>query len=118
MLRNILIGCGYLILHFIIQTLYQYDRLCPKQQWNPNSMTDPEDDGMCPKQIWNSNSTTDTEDETNPCRIWAFRLFERWSELMKDMAKVITFLVGFYVSTNVRRWWEQVSHWLDWSGQL
>ena len=37
---------------------------------------------------------------------------------MKDMAKVITFLVGFYVSTNVRRWWEQVDDLMGWSWQL
>ena len=29
---------------------------------------------------------------------------------MKDMSKIITFLVGFYVSTIVKRWWEQVRH--------
>ena len=27
---------------------------------------------------------------------------------MKNMLKVITFLVGFYVSTLTARWWEQV----------
>ena len=43
------------------------------------------------------------------CKIWACRWFNRWNVLMKDMAKVITFLVGFYVSTNVRRWWDQVT---------
>merc|ERR1712223_83401 len=77
-LRNFLIGCGYLTLHFLIQTLYQYDLLCPNQ----------------------------LEDEQ--CRCWAQNWFKRWNVLMKDMAKVITFLVGFYVSTNVRRWWEQI----------
>ena len=29
---------------------------------------------------------------------------------MKDMSKVITFLVGFYVSTIVKRWWEQIRY--------
>ena len=29
---------------------------------------------------------------------------------MKDMSKIITFLVGFYVSTIVKRWWEQIRY--------
>ena len=73
----------YLLVHFIIQTLYQYDRLCPHL---PDCHND------C----------------SQFCREWATHWFERWNGLMKEMRKVITFLVGFYVATNVRRWWEQV----------
>jgi len=42
------------------------------------------------------------------CQRWAVRWFDWWNKKMKDMLKVITFLVGFYVSTIATRWWEQI----------
>ena len=81
----------YLILHFIIQTLYQYDLMCPNLDCDLTTNT----------------NTTSCE---KVCRDWALHWFERWNGLMKEMRKIITFLVGFYVATNVRRWWDQVGY--------
>lgn len=83
-LRNAMIVSLYLVFHFVIQSLYQYDRMCPKHLWN------------------------DDKDDRETCKIWAKTWFKRWNELMNGMARVITFLVGFYVATNMRRWWEQI----------
>ena len=87
----------YLLLHFIIQTLYQHDLLCPY-------LTDCHTATAMP----DCHNATAMPDYGQFCRDWASHWFQRWNGLMKEMRKVITFLVGFYVATNVRRWWEQV----------
>ena len=75
----------YLVFHLMIQTIYQFDRLCPYHLWN------------------------DKGQNRELCRTWAKSWFDRWFELMNIMSRVITFLLGFFVATNTRRWWEQVT---------
>merc|ERR1719192_1089600 len=66
----------------------------------------------CPPKYW-QNTTADTltnDLNRRKCRTLASLWFLRWGLLIKDMSKVITFLVGFYVSPIVRRWWEQIKY--------
>ena len=105
MVRNLLILIVYLSLHILIQNLYQRDNFCPIH--SPTQL----------KGNFSSPNMNDTNFANNPqprtvrqqnCQKWAYRWFKWWNQKMKDMLKVITFLVGFYVSTMTGRWWEQV----------
>lgn len=90
-LRNVMIVIVYLACHFVIQSLYQNDMLC--------SYT-----------LWKNTNTGNTTYDPKPCREWAKEWFTNWKDIAKNMLKVITFLVGFFVSTNIRRWWDQIKY--------
>merc|ERR1712110_62967 len=106
MIRNCLIMIIYLALHVVIQQTYQHDHFCPdviKAVIGGNKNGD------------NShNSTTNNfaplkrTERAIQCQEWASEWFGWWNKKMKNMLKVITFLVGFYVSTLTARWWEQI----------
>ena len=74
----------------------------PKNPVQPNNKN-----SVQPNNSSQANTKVRTEREKT-CKVWAFRWFQYWNQKMKDMLKVITFLVGFYVSTMTSRWWEQV----------
>ena len=59
MLRNVLIVCLYLVLHFMIQTMYQYDLMCPHKcpAENSSSPIGNQNDLMCPHKCQTENST-------------------------------------------------------------
>ena len=44
----------------------------------------------------------------NVCKLWAQTVFLEFNAYMMVTNRVITFLVGFYVSTIVKRWFDQV----------
>ena len=44
----------------------------------------------------------------NVCKLWAQVVFMEFNAYMMVTNRVITFLVGFYVSTIVKRWFDQV----------
>ena len=74
---------------------------------NKNSVQPNNKNSVQPNNSSQANTKVRTEREKT-CKVWAFRWFQYWNQKMKDMLKVITFLVGFYVSTMTSRWWEQV----------
>ena len=74
----------------------------PKNPVQPNNKN-----SVQPNNSSQANTKVRTEREKT-CKVWAFRWFQYWNQKMKDMLKVITFLVGFYVSTIVKRWFDQV----------
>ena len=44
----------------------------------------------------------------NVCKLFAQQMFMEFNAYMMVTNRVITFLVGFYVSTIVKRWFDQV----------
>ena len=49
-----------------------------------------------------NSSTPDT------CTKRVMSYFAKWDENEKIMTRIITFLLGFYVSAIAKRWWDQV----------
>jgi len=89
----------FLVLYYIGQILYQSDALCIKSlKVFKNKTITPANSNHIP-----------SDKETDQCQIIAKDYFDRWAIQEKTMSRLITFLIGFYVSSNVRRWWEQVS---------
>eukprot|EP00091_Calanus_sinicus_P007253 TRINITY_DN18216_c0_g1_i1.p1 TRINITY_DN18216_c0_g1~~TRINITY_DN18216_c0_g1_i1.p1 ORF type:complete len:115 (-),score=1.90 TRINITY_DN18216_c0_g1_i1:60-404(-) len=43
------------------------------------------------------------------CKVRAKAYFKHWDRNAATLTKIITFLLGFYVTTIARRWWDQVS---------
>ena len=105
LVRNVLILLIYLVIHLTIQGLFQGDKMCPPKLWRSSNAP--------LANLTSSSATPDQKIELGnikKCRKFASVWFTRWGLLMKDMSKIITFLVGFYVSTIVKRWWEQVRY--------
>ena len=54
------------------------------------------------------NATSTKALNINVCKLWAQTVFMEFNAYMMVTNRVITFLVGFYVSTIVKRWFDQV----------
>jgi len=76
----------FLVLYYIIQIAYQFDLFCPNG-----------------KRI-----ETHLANQSDACTIRTQAYINHWDLYEKDFTKLITFLLGFYVSTIAKRWWDQV----------
>ena len=67
---------------------------------------------VCLKQCFDLepdiNQTSTKALNINVCKLWAQTVFMEFNAYMMVTNRVITFLVGFYVSTIVKRWFDQV----------
>ena len=81
----------FLIGYYTIQVLYQLDmpQLCPNFA----------------KQMGESKSS---KEAAKACRKQTESSFKRWNENSSLFLKLFTFLIGFYVSNIVSRWWAKV----------
>jgi len=102
MLRNCLILIIYLSLHIFIQSYYQYDNFCPEKikGYGPETTTT--------KPLKNQKDPASRTLKAIQCQEWGSEWFGWWNIKMKDMLRVITFIVGFYVKVLTSRWWEQI----------
>jgi hypothetical protein len=76
---------AYVILHNLVQVAYQKDWFCSNEERFNETITPHE-----------------------RCIVRAKAYFEHWDANAKTLTSIITFLLGFYVTTIARRWWEQV----------
>lgn len=100
LVRNFLFILTYLYFHFSVQLLYQFDWFCLPQQRNGNftfAEFEPDINGTNTKAL-----------NINVCKLWAQTVFMEFNAYMMVTNRVITFLVGFYVSTIVKRWFDQI----------
>ena len=75
----------YVFFHNLVQVGYQSDWFCSEENGLTLNMTAHE---RCIKRVQ--------------------RYFAHWDSNEATMTQILTFLLGFYVSTIARRWWEQV----------
>ena len=47
-------------------------------------------------------------EEASSCQSEMVKIFAHWEEFETTMSRVVTFLMGFYVSMIAKRWWDQV----------
>ena len=107
MIRNFLLLILSLACHIVIQQMYQKDNFCLTVKAPPKNITNTNANKTETNFARATHRVKRTEKDKH-CKDWAYKWFKSWNKKMKDMLKVITFLVGFYVSTMTSRWWEQV----------
>ena len=92
----------FLVLYYTIQILYQLDLFCV--------MDDHDDDGSDEIDSGEDDLLRETSNSTSReiCRNRAKLYFTHWDDHEQTMTRLITFLLGFYVSMIGKRWWEQV----------
>jgi hypothetical protein len=93
----------FLLLYYIIQICYQLDMFCgldDDDDDDDHKVDDGEDDVL--KE--NSNESN----SRSVCRNRVKLYFSFWDEHERTMTRIITFLLGFYVSMIGKRWWDQV----------
>jgi len=82
----------FVVLYYIIQVAYQFDLLCRTSE----------------RKVRES-STQMNSSAPDTCTKRVMSYFAKWDENEKIMTRIITFLLGFYVSAIAKRWWDQVS---------
>jgi len=83
---------AYVFLHTLVQLAYQKNWFCSNEE-RPNE----------------KNEKNETITPHKRCIARATAYFVHWDENARTLTSLITFLLGFYVTTIARRWWEQVS---------
>ena len=71
----------FILIYYIIQTGYQFDIYC----------------SFVPEEYEQS------------CDAWITSKVNHWEDFQVLLTRIVTFLMGFYVSMIARRWWDQVT---------
>ena len=91
----------FIVLFYTIQCLFQFDVVCTVFYDN-----DVDDDDYDDYDDIKANDPS--EPQLKKCRERLVNYFNSWDEHEQTMTRIITFLLGFYVSMIGRRWWDQV----------
>eukprot|EP00092_Neocalanus_flemingeri_P011927 GFUD01012859.1.p1 GENE.GFUD01012859.1~~GFUD01012859.1.p1 ORF type:complete len:435 (-),score=93.53 GFUD01012859.1:908-2068(-) len=88
----------FCFLYYIVQIGYQLDLLCTTLEKNQTTSSKPP-----------TTTTATLEHEHDVCVKRTKDYFKNWAAHFSTMTRLLTFLLGFYVSTICKRWWDQVS---------
>ena len=113
--RRILgIPLGFLVVYYIGQINYQFDDpmhiMCPSAKFLPPTPTAAT---AAPSTTGAASRGVESEAQKNAsesCRKFAKRILEDNNANYATITKLITFLLGFYVSNIINRWWNKVHY--------
>ena len=88
----------FIVLFYTVQCLFQFDVVCTVLYDNDVDEDDFDD----------IETDYSSETQLKQCRSRLVNYFNSWDEHEQTMTRIITFLLGFYVSMIGRRWWDQV----------
>lgn len=101
--QNIFIPLFFLVVYYIIQGGFQLDIFCPY----------PSDDGdhgeNSSEEVFDEGPKESEMDEVIQCQTRLKTRIEEWKGRDNTVVRVVTFLLGFYVSNIVSTWWAMVS---------
>ena len=95
----------FLVFYYIVQVNYQLDDcmlhvMCPRALARPLAAA-------------GNGTGTGKKTAEETCRDWMKMTFDENNKNYATITKLITFLLGFYVSRIINQWWNKVCYYLD-----